>query len=60
MVDVALTVVFNLNLKVMYTVEIINEKGEIGRMFTADLETLNKLLKGATPLKVVFRIQKVS
>jgi len=43
----------------MYTIEIINDKGEIGRMFTADLEGLNKLLSMATPFKVYFKIQKI-
>jgi hypothetical protein len=44
----------------MYTIEIINPDGTPGKMFTLDLKHLNKLLKMATPLKVHFKIQKVT
>ena len=43
----------------MYTVEI-ERDGKVGRMFTLDLEGVQKLLEMATPLAVTFRIQKVS
>lgn len=43
----------------MYTVEIIKSDGTIGKMFTLDLEGLNKLLVMATPFKVHFKVQKV-
>lgn len=44
----------------MFTVVIINEKGEEGKMFTLDLDGVNKLLSMSTPLKVTFKIQRVS
>ena len=44
----------------MYTIQIINENGELGKMFTLDLEGLNTLFKTATPFKVTFQIQKIS
>lgn len=44
----------------MYTVIVINEKGEEGKMFTLNLDGVNKLLNMSTPLKATFKIQRVS